>query len=212
MIQKIETLLASKPVILQLLKFACIGALNTAVDFIILNFLTVSLSITGGWQLAAINTVGVIVAILQSYFWNRSWAFGVDVGVRLWKQFSHLVLVGGLGFLSFVAVLLGAGSNAPASYFGLLLFAFVVIQLAFIITFHLQRNQQASSLEFEKFVLVSLVGVGINSLILWVGVEVLTGMNLPVAEALVKNIAKFGAVLVSLVWNFIGYKFLVFKR
>ncbi len=212
MLQKIETLLAQKPAILQLLKFACIGALNTAVDFAILNFLTVSLGINSGWQLAVINVAGVVVAILQSYFWNRSWAFGVETGVSLVKQFVHLVLVGGLGFCTVVAIIAGAGTFAPASFFAILLFAFVAVQAAFIITFHLQKQAPATASEFEKFVLVSLIGVLINSLILWAGVEVIQTLKIPINDGLVKNLAKFAAVFVSLVWNFIGYKFLVFKR
>lgn len=212
MLQKIESLLAQKPVILQLLKFACIGALNTALDFVVLNFFTTWLGITSGWQLGAINVVGVVLAILQSYYWNRLWAFGASEVVSLVKQFFHLVLVGGLGFATFVAVLLGSQYDAQPSYYGILLFAFVVVQLAFLITFHLSKREQATAFEFEKFVLISVVGVGINSLVLVLGVWVLGQVDLGVKDAMVKNLAKFAAVFVSLVWNFVGYKFFVFKR
>ena len=198
--------------ILQLFKFACIGALNTAVDFVILNFLTISLGITGGLKLGLINVVGVVIAILQSYYWNRVWAFAVDSGVSLLKQFIRLVLVGGLGFLTFVAVLVGVNLGMSAAFYGFLLFAYVVVQAVFIISFHFPKIQQGDAAEFEKFVLVSLIGVGVNSIVLVVGVLVLTKLDLGLAEPLIKNLAKFAAVFVSLAWNFVGYKFFVFKR
>ena len=48
LVSKVEKLLAEKPIILQLLRFAAIGVINTALDFIILNVVTKSLCINSG--------------------------------------------------------------------------------------------------------------------------------------------------------------------
>jgi putative flippase GtrA len=63
--------------------------------------------------------------------------------------------------------------------------------------------------QFFQFVIVSLVGVLINSGIVYIiitWVKPLTGME---AWA---NIAKAVATVISLMWNFVGYKFIVFKK
>ena len=55
--QKLTQLLANKPVILQILKFAAIGALNTALDFIILNYVTKAFGVESGLNLGLLNVI-----------------------------------------------------------------------------------------------------------------------------------------------------------
>jgi putative flippase GtrA len=212
---KLESLLNAKPVILQLLRFACIGALNTALDFVLLHLLTELLGITEGLRLGLINSVGVVFAIVQSYYWNRHWAFGVDSGVSIIKQFIRLVGVGGLGFLTFVGVVIGSEYSAGAVFYGILLFAYVVFQLSlwFAFGFHRQSGVQNSGRDqFTKFVAVSVIGVLLNSSILTSLVFVFHEGYVTVPEKQIENIAKLAAVFVSLAWNFVGYKFFVFKK
>lgn len=209
-------LLNKRPIILQLLKFGCIGALNAALDFILLNLLTEALSIQKGAGLGALNIVSVSAAIVQSYFWNKSWAFVKTGTVSVLKQFVRLVLVGGLGTGAFVAVLVGSQFNYGVAYFAWLLVFYIVLQVAVWLSVRsdsaAEPSQASSRAEFVGFVVVSIIGAGINSLIL-TGFVAYFGHSFPsISDKLFKNIAKIAATAVSLIWNFIGYKFLVFRK
>ena len=75
-------------------------------------------------------------------------------------------------------------------------------------TFKAKEKTNVAS-QFLQFVVISFIGVLINSGIVYIiitWVSPLTGVE---AWA---NIAKVVATAVSLVWNFVGYKFIVFKK
>ncbi|MBL8030995.1 MAG: GtrA family protein [Candidatus Doudnabacteria bacterium] len=216
MLSLLSDLLNKKPIILQLLKFGCIGALNAALDFILLNLLTETFSIQKGAGLGALNIVSVSAAIIQSYFWNKSWAFVKTGTVSVLKQFTRLVLVGGLGVTAFAAVLVGSQLNYGAAYFAWLLCLYIVLQLGVWASVRGDSvsvpSQSGTRAEFAGFVAVSVIGAGINSLIL-TGLVAYFGHSLPgISEKLFKNIAKIAATVVSLMWNFVGYKFFVFRK
>jgi putative flippase GtrA len=63
--------------------------------------------------------------------------------------------------------------------------------------------------QFLQFIIVSLVGVLINSGIVYI---ITTWVSSNASNGVWVNIAKLVATVVSLVWNFIGYKFIVFKK
>ena len=65
--------------------------------------------------------------------------------------------------------------------------------------------------EFVQFLVISLIGWGINTGIVVLGTTYLNSTVAFSAGAWV-NIMKIVATLVSMVWNFLGYKFIVFKR
>lgn len=231
MIQFLTDLLNKKPVILQLLRFIAIGALNTAIDFVILNLLTESLHIQEGARLGFINIVGTTAAIIQSYYWNKYWAFASGVISSVFKQFALVVVVGALGFFAFLAAILPslsvllasrglpAVTGAGSLYFALVLIVFLLAQIVIgsNIGFRAQdggqmTTQTGATSEFGKFIGVSIVGVIINSIVLTILVAVILHTYPSVTESLAKNLAKFIAVFVALTWNFIGYKFFVFRR
>ncbi len=230
MFTSLEQLLQRKPVILQLLRFVCIGALNTALDFILLNFFTETFHVKAGVKLALLNSIGVLAAIVQSYYWNKYWAFAQGAATSLIRQFITLVFVGGLGLVAFIGAVLPSVtvwmslSNNPLLpiieatpvYFIILFAVFVLAQIVLWtnISYRVQGADQRSSAQtqFGSFVAVSIVGVIINSLVLTGLVAVLAHTNPDLASSLVKNLAKFIAVFVSLTWNFVGYKFFVFKQ
>lgn len=65
--------------------------------------------------------------------------------------------------------------------------------------------------EFGRFLLVSVIGFVINSVILWF----LTTLMKPIGgmrPQLWENAAKLVATVIYTIWNFIGYKLIVFKR
>ncbi len=242
MFPQLTALLSRKPIILQLLRFACIGALNTAVDFVILNLLTNYLHIDAGSKLLAyVNVVGVTVAIIQSYYWNKYWAFAADSTVSVLKHFFGMVLVGGLGACTFIAAILpsltevladpthripvlstlvGVHSSHPVAvitgsglYYGVVLLLFFLLQIIIGVNigFH-KPTEGAVSTEFGKFIFVSIIGVIINSIVLAGLAALILHATPSLAPSFVKNVAKLAAVFISLAWNFIGYKLFVFKR
>lgn len=212
---RLVQLLASKPIILQLLKFAAIGALNTALDFIILNYVTKSLGITSGVELGFLNIISFSAAIIQSYLWNKAWTFAASSTSLLGNAF-RLMLVGGLGFISFVLVFVGAAYSIVDTYYLFILIVFLIAEIILWFSFGLRLiSNQGENVgkQFLGFLIVSFIGLLINS-----GIVVLASNWL--APALghlinadtIKNVAKIMATGVSLIWNFVGYKLIVFKK
>ena len=136
------------PIAFQAAKFVAVGVLNTAVDFGVTNFLIAFTAIAVGWELSAFKAVGFVVAVANSYAWNKFWTFR------------------------------GAGHGGVK--------------------------------EISSFLLVSvgglLVNVGTAALVIHV-VPSIGGLN----QVQWDNVGFAAATVFSLAWNFIGYKFLVFK-
>jgi putative flippase GtrA len=65
--------------------------------------------------------------------------------------------------------------------------------------------------EFSQFFVVTLVGFGINLAVASLVVNLMAPVG-GVSPALWANIGALLATIVSLVWNFLGYKFIVFKK
>ena len=80
-------------------------------------------------------------------------------------------------------------------------------------TFRAGETREAAevSKEFSQFVIVSLIGVAINSSIVF-GIATYIPPVFGLGKELWANIAKAAATGISLAWNFIGYKFIVFKK
>jgi len=129
----------------QIAKFALVGFLNTAIDFGILNFLSVIFSVTKGAGIIPINAVSVSFAIINSFYWNKDWVFA--------------------------------------------------------------SRKQAN---FITFAAITVIGLSINTAIVYI----LTTFFRPTivdSPTLWANFAKALATIVSMVWNFLGYRFIVFR-
>ncbi|OGD89149.1 hypothetical protein A3I53_03195 [Candidatus Curtissbacteria bacterium RIFCSPLOWO2_02_FULL_40_13b] len=129
----------------QIAKFALVGFLNTAIDFGILNFLSVIFSVTKGAGIIPINAVSVSFAIINSFYWNKDWVFA--------------------------------------------------------------SRKQAN---FITFAIITVIGLSINTAIVYI----LTTFFRPTivdSPTLWANFAKALATIVSMVWNFLGYRFIVFR-
>ncbi len=211
---RLEALLTKYPIIYQLLRFVAIGVINTALDFIVLNFLSKLLNINAGSELGALNIISFSLAVVQSYYWNKYWTFGATA-TSLVTNVRRLILVGGVGSISVLAVLIGAKfSAAPMVYF-VILAAFVIAQLSLWIAFKLTHSVQSTvkegSKQFLVFVIVSIVGLLINSILVSV-LSTHIPQNDFINPDLAKNLAKILATGASLIWNFIGYKLFVFRK
>ncbi|MBI2639540.1 MAG: GtrA family protein [Candidatus Sungbacteria bacterium] len=138
------------PPLLQFAKFAAVGALNFAIDFGVLNGLIFLTGIAAGSQFIVFKTISVVLAITNSYLWNKFWTFQ-------------------------------------------------------------DREIKGAGREFLEFLIVTLIGIGINVGAAHFMVNILgpQGGIDPKAWA---NIGAGVSVVVTLFWNFFGYKFFVFKK
>src|SRR6185503_3514252 len=137
----LQRLLTEKPVVLQLLRFMAIGFLNTALDFILLNFISKALGINSGWLLGSINVIGFASAVVQSYYWNRHWAFNAQQSADVIKNFVRLVVVGGIGVFGFLAAVFGANMGAGPLYYIFVLVIFIIAEFAALFSFGLNKQE-----------------------------------------------------------------------
>lgn len=134
----------------QLSKFVAVGFLNTAIDFGILNLLSMTTGIASGFILGGVNAPGFAAAVVNSYFWNQLWVF--------------------------------RGRSRDEGMFH----------------------------DLPKFLVVVFIGMFLNSgivVFLTTYVAPWGGLN----ETIWLNVSKVIATALVLTWNFLGFKFLVFK-
>lgn len=131
-------------------RFVMVGFFNAGIDLGVFNLLMFLTGIEQGVTVSSFKTVAFVVALLNSYFWNKHWAFrasGTEGGTREFSKFA-VVSVGGL-----------------------------------------------------------LANVGVTSLIV-LAVEPRFGF----AQLGWNNIAAVIGNVAGLIWNFIGYRWIVFKK
>lgn len=136
-----------KPVFFQLGKFASVGVLNTLVDLGVLNLFIVFSGIAAGVGFSIFKGISFIVAVVNSYFWNKLWVF--ERASKTEAHFFQFFIVSTLGFL---------------------------------------------------------INVGVASFVVNV-----IGPPGGIAPSAWANVGAVLATLVALAWNFLGYKFIVFK-
>ena len=144
----------------KVIRFGCVGVINTALDFTILNILVNFFDVT---PLLA-NLISASVSISLSYFLNHRLVFRSDNKHTI-KSFAHFFLATGAGIL--------------------------IIQTIVI------------------YFLIHLLGTratGINYLINNSGLAKINNKTINL------NLAKLGAVLVAMVWNFLIYHYVIFKK
>ncbi|MCL5666827.1 MAG: GtrA family protein [Patescibacteria group bacterium] len=204
---RIEGILQKNPVITQVLRFAAVGFLNTGLSFVVANLVSKYFGIVQGNGLGASSGAGFLLATLQSYYWNKYWAFGQQSS-GLFKNFLHLVWVGLLGVLALGFVYLGSQATAPYYYYLILLAIFLIAQLALWHSFGLGGETRPGN-PFISFFIVSLVGFFIN---FFIASRFSVAVHLTGNGDLNKNLALVAATAVSMIWNFVGYKMVVFKK
>ncbi|TSC76711.1 MAG: family 2 glycosyl transferase [Parcubacteria group bacterium Gr01-1014_33] len=129
-------------------KFAAVGVLNTVIDFGVLNLLSSAAGITTGLIVGGVNVPGFLVAVANSYFWNKLWVF---------------------------------------------------------------KNKEKLFSDLPQFLAVTVGGLIVNS-ILVAGITTYISAPFGIMPTTWLNLAKAIATAFTLVWNFTGYKFLVFRQ
>lgn len=97
--------------IYQFVKFCIIGFLNAAIDFGVLNLLSLYTGLTSGFIIGGVNVPGFIVAATNSYFWNKFWVFSREKQPGEKTSYSDIVtfipvVVSGAIFNSAILVLI----------------------------------------------------------------------------------------------------------
>ncbi len=139
--------------IYQFVKYGIIGFLNTAIDFGVLNLISLYTGLTSGIVIGGVNVPGFVIAATNSYFWNKFWVF------------SH-------------------------------------------------KRKQGEPVDYSDiptFMIVIVLGAVINgAIVIFISTYINPLFNLSPERWL--NIAKVSATAIALAWNFLGFKFLVFKK
>lgn len=134
-------------------------------------------------------------------------------------QFSKFFVVGilntGIDFaiLNFLMWITKTYEGSPVIVFNTISFSVAVVN-SYILNKYWTFEDKSSTkapVQFAKFFTVAVVGWGLNTGILYF----ITSLIHPVfglSAVTWANLAKAIATGIVLIWNFIGYKFLVFKR
>ena len=90
------------PIAFQGAKFLLVGALNTLVDLGILNLLIAATGITAGVGFSIFKGFSFLIAVGNSYLWNKYWTFGekkiTQDFIAQGKEFAQFLIVSGVGF------------------------------------------------------------------------------------------------------------------
>ncbi|MEK7649981.1 MAG: GtrA family protein [Patescibacteria group bacterium] len=134
----------------QLGRFGIVGLMNFSVDTGIAIMLRRYFEIPAeSYQMLPLFTISFVIAVTNSYFWQRIWTF--------------------------------AEKDPPTRR------------------------------EFIKFLVVTLIGMGINTLVAFATIQGISSLN-GFDDDMLITISKIAATAISLFWNFLGYKFIVFRE
>lgn len=86
------------PVVYQAAKFVLVGGLNFLIDMGVLNFLVFFTGISAGLAQSGFKAASFLVAVINSYFWNKFWTFKRDSAESAGKEFLQFVIVSIIGF------------------------------------------------------------------------------------------------------------------
>jgi len=84
-------------VIGQFLRFVVVGFINTAINFIVLNFLSYLTGIKSGSNIIFLAAISFSVATSNSYFMNKRWAFKDNSNYHTGRKFTRFLLVSLVG-------------------------------------------------------------------------------------------------------------------
>ena len=146
-------------------------------------------------------------------------AFLIGKAIPVLFQLAKFVLVGALntfvdlGILNILMLLTGIASGWLYSLFKALSFVTSVVNSYFWNKFwtYERKETKVGGKEFGKFFLIAGIGFFLNVAIASFVVNVV-GPQFGISPELWANIGAFIAIICVFMWNFLGYKFIVFKK
>ncbi len=79
----------------QFLRFCIIGTSNAVIDFGVLNLLLWLYPTTNTWKILGYNSLAVLLASTNSFFWNKYWTFQQRNPVTSQEVYRFIVVAGG---------------------------------------------------------------------------------------------------------------------
>ncbi|MDP9729124.1 GtrA family protein [Alicyclobacillus tolerans] len=74
--------------------FLLVGAMNAAVDLLVFNLFFFIVPTRAVWALALYNTMAVLAAIANSYYWNKRWTFQAEATGSKKEKMLFLIQAG----------------------------------------------------------------------------------------------------------------------
>jgi len=117
------------------LKFLFVGAINTLIDFGVLNILMFFSGIEKGWPYALFKAISFSLAVVNSYFLNKNWTFQKK-NAFTGNEFSKFFLISFISFCLNVSLATLLVNEGPFFGFSSYLWAnFSAVVAAFATTF-----------------------------------------------------------------------------
>lgn len=203
-------------------------ALTSRRDYFLISFIGFSFALFSFPIISNINlpflkltpTTGISLIIFFVFFANFALWIASIIGKRIPVafQFAKFGAVGAFNsFLDWGILNLLIALTDIATGFGFSAFKGISFIVASFSSYFWNKHwtfgaeKKSDTTEVGKFTTVTIIGfllnIGLASLIVFV----FSSKNLVSPERLA-NIAALSATLISLVWNFLGYKFIVFKK
>jgi len=83
----------------QIGKFGAVGVLNTLVDWGVLNLLIFLTSVASGYLYPVFKAISFVVALLNSYVWNKFWTFDrQEQQQKVGREFLQFTIISLIGF------------------------------------------------------------------------------------------------------------------
>jgi len=92
------------PVVYQLAKFILVGGLNFLIDMGVLNFLIFATGISAGITQSGFKSLSFLVAVINSYIWNRYWTFKREIKKSVLQEFFQFFTISVVVFLINVGI------------------------------------------------------------------------------------------------------------
>jgi putative flippase GtrA len=192
--------------------FAAInGLIFGALLPIVLKNMNVAISANKGFVIAIAFTVLAAVGVAIGYFLSKY--------IRIFFQIAKFGCVGAanfavdIGILNLLIFISGSAAGIAYTLFKIISFIFAVTNSYVwnkIWTFKKVDTKETGK-EFGQFIMISIIGLILNAVIASVLVNVIG----PLGGIKVKTWASVSAAVASIcvmAWNFVGYKFWVFKK
>ena len=156
--------------------------------------------------LAFLFTLGIIGAGIIFRSFKTIFQFSKFAESGVLNTFIDMGILNGLMWFS------GITSGGSIALFNVFSFSCATVNSYFWNKFWtFERKDKVNGKEFLTFFTVTMIGMGINTLILFLGttfIEPAFGLS----SGLWANLVKILATFVSMIWNFVGYKFIIFKN